>query len=124
MVASAFGRRESLMAHLSLATERPAIVVSPKGNVLPFDARRRSSRIGETSSLRPDAREGIVVRLPLPNRQSRRSEASSFNAKAISSDGDEQRFTAFDYVATAFVILSVFAAPALVWALLRSASFG
>jgi hypothetical protein len=39
-------------------------------------------------------------------------------------DSNEQRFTPFDFVATAFLILSVFAAPALVWTLLRSASLG
>jgi hypothetical protein len=38
--------------------------------------------------------------------------------------GKETRFSSFDFIATALLILSVFAAPALVWSLLRSASFG
>jgi hypothetical protein len=112
------------MAQPSLATERPAIVLSRKDNVLPFDARRLALRVGQNSSPRLDRPEGIVVRLPLANRQSRRGEASLVDAKAAASEGNEDHFTAFDYVATAFVILSVFVAPALMWALLRTASFG
>ncbi len=106
------------MAQLSLATDRPAIVVSRSDNVLPFDGRRRSSRIREASAVRPGEPEGVVVRLPAANRR------RIVEAKVKSSDGTEPRFTAFDYVATAVLILSVFAAPALVWTLLRSASFG
>jgi hypothetical protein len=106
------------MGQLSFATNRPANVVSRRDNVLPFDGQRRSSRIREASAARPGVPEGVVVRLPAANR------ASIVDAKAKSSDGSEQRFTPFDYVATAALILSVFAAPALVWTLLRSASFG
>jgi hypothetical protein len=112
------------MAQLSLATDRWATVVSRSDNVLPFDARRRSSRIREASAARPGVSNGVVVRLPVAIQESRQREASVIDAKANSPDGNEQRFTPFDYVATAFLILSVFAAPALVWAMLRSASFG
>jgi hypothetical protein len=107
------------MGQLSFATNRPANVVSRRDNVLPFDGRRRASRTREASAVRPGVPEGVVVRLPPANR------VSIVDAKARSSDdGSEQRFTAFDYVATAVLILSVFAAPALMWTLLRSASFG
>jgi hypothetical protein len=112
------------MGQLSFATDRPAIVVSRKDNVLPFDGRRRSSRPREASAVRPGVSEGVVVRLPPANRESRRSEEPTVNAKAQSSDSSEPRFTPFDYVATAVLILSVFAAPALMWTLLRSASLG
>jgi hypothetical protein len=108
------------MGQLRFATDRTAIVVSRKDNVLPFDA-RRSSR---ASAVRPGVSEAVVVRLPPASGESRRSEEPTVNAKAKFSDGDEQRFTAFDYVATAVLILSVFAAPALMWTLLRSASLG
>jgi hypothetical protein len=106
------------MGQLSFATDRPAIVVSRKDNLVPFDARRRSSRAREASAVRPGVPEAVVVHLSLANRQ------SAVGAKAQSSGGSEQRFTPFDYVATAALILSVCAAPALVWTLLRSASFG
>ncbi len=112
------------MGQLSFAMKRPAIVVSRGGNVVAFDGRRRPSRARETSAVRSGVPEGVVVRLPLTNRASRRSEEPTVVAKAKSPDGVEQRFTPFDYVATAVLILSVFAAPALVWTLLRSASFG
>jgi hypothetical protein len=39
-------------------------------------------------------------------------------------NNDETRFTAFDFVVTAFLILSVFSGPALVWTLLSAASLG
>src|SRR5271154_3483455 len=44
--------------------------------------------------------------------------------RAESSDNNEPRFTPFEFVATALLILSVFSGPALVWSLLRSASLG
>jgi hypothetical protein len=124
MTVDASGRRESVMAQLSLATDRPVTVVSRRGNVLPFVAQRRSSRIREGSVAQPGVSDAVVVRLPVAMRERRQREASVVNAKANSPDGSEQRFTSFDYVATAVLILSVFAAPALVWAMLRSASFG
>ncbi len=105
------------MGQLSFAPDRPALVVSRSDNVLRFDG-RRSSRTREASAVRQGVPGGVVVRLPQANRQ------GIVDAKAKSLDGGEQRFTPFDYVATAVLILSVFAAPALVWALLRSASFG
>jgi hypothetical protein len=111
------------MGQLSFAMNRPSIVASRGGNVVAFDG-RRPSRAREASAVRPGVPEGVVVRLPLANRASRRSDEPAVDAKAKSPDGVEQRFTPFDYVATAVLILSVFAAPALVWTLLRSASFG
>jgi hypothetical protein len=124
MTAKSFGRWESVMGQLGFATDRPAILVSRSGNVLPFDAQRRSSRPRETSAVRPGVPEGVLVRFPLANGARRRSEEAAVDVNAKSSDGSEQRFTPFDYVATAVLILSVFAAPALVWTLLRTASFG
>jgi hypothetical protein len=112
------------MGQLGFATDRPATNVGRGGNVVPFDGRRRSSRSGESSAARLGVTEGVVVRLPLANRTSRRSEGPTVDAKAKPPDSGEQQFTPFDYVATAVLILSVFAAPALVWTLLRSASFG
>jgi hypothetical protein len=112
------------MGQFSFVTNRPAIVVSRSGNVVAFEGRQRPSRARQSSAVRPGATEGVVVRLPLANRASRRSEDPTVDAKAKSPSGSEQRFTPFDYVATAVLILSVFAAPALVWTLLRSASFG
>jgi hypothetical protein len=106
------------MGQLSFATDRPAIVASRKDNVVPFDGLRRSSRAREALAARPSAPEGVVVYLPAANRQ------SIVNAQAKPSDDSGQRFTPFDYVATVVLILSVFAAPALVWTLLRSTSFG
>jgi hypothetical protein len=114
------------MAQLSFATDKPAIVASRTDNVVPFHAPRRSSRNGLGFVPQPGTSEGVVVRLPLANRESGRvashTEESVSNGPA--SDGQTTRFTSFDFIATAFLILSVFAAPALVWALLRSASFG
>lgn len=109
------------MGQLSFATNR--VVASRGGNVLPFDGQQRSSRARETSAIRSGVPEGVVVRLPLANRTSRRSE-EPVDATSKSSHGSEQRFTTFDYVATAVLILAMFAAPALVWTLLRSASLG
>ena len=106
------------MGQLSFAPDRPALVVSRSGNVLPFDG-RRSSRTREASAVRSGVRGRGRCAFA-----SGKSTASIVDAKAKSLDGGEQRFTPFDYVATAVLILSVFAAPALVWALLRSASFG
>ena len=105
------------MGQLSFAPDRPALVVSRSDNVLPFDG-RRSSRTREASAVRQGVRDAVVVHLPQANRQ------GIVDARARPLAGGEQRFTPFDYVATAVLILSVFAAPALVWALLRSASFG
>jgi hypothetical protein len=37
---------------------------------------------------------------------------------------NEMRFSPFDFVATAILILSLFSAPAVVWTLLKTASLG
>jgi hypothetical protein len=109
---------------LSFATDGPAVVVPWGDNVVPLDLRRRPSRVRPVSTVQPGVPEGVVVRLALAHRNGRPTQESAVTAKAKSLDGNEQGFTPFDYVATAFLILSVFAAPALMWALLRTASFG
>jgi hypothetical protein len=115
------------MGQLSFATQRPAITVSRTGNVVPFHA-SRSSRNGLARATQLGLSEGVVVPLPLASRESRRgasrTEESISDSPAGPSGGKETRFTSFDFIATALLILSVFAAPALVWSLLRSASFG
>jgi hypothetical protein len=113
------------MAQLSFAADKPATVASQRENVVPFDARRRVSRLRGAADAQPRAPGGVVVRLPLPGRQGApRAEESTTKGQAASSSANERRLTTFDFVATAFLILSVFATPALVWTLLRSASFG
>jgi hypothetical protein len=96
------------MGQVSFATDKPAITVSRTDNVVPFHA-SRSSRNGLARATQSGLSDGVVVPLPLASRESRRGET---------------RFTSFDFIATALLILSVFAAPALVWSLLRSASVG
>jgi hypothetical protein len=112
------------MGQLSLATDRRPNVVRRADNVVRFDPRRRTARVHAGAAGRSSLSKKVVVGFPLAHQDSRRIEEAIVQAKAKSSDGNEQRFTAFDYVATAVLILSVFAAPALVWTLLRSASFG
>jgi hypothetical protein len=116
------------MGQLNFATDNSAIVVSRTDNVVPFHARPRSSRDRFALAARPGTSAGVVVRLPLANRESGRgvfhTEQSIGNKLAGTSGTEETRFTSLDFIATALLILSVFAAPALVWSILRSASFG
>jgi hypothetical protein len=116
------------MAQLSFAAHKPAIVPSQRENVVPFDARRRTSRARGAADALPRPSDGVVVRLPLATEGSRQSapptEESATKERPAFSGANERKLTTFDFVATAFLILSVFAAPALVWTLLRSASFG
>jgi hypothetical protein len=116
------------VAQLSFAADKPAIVTSQREIVVPFDARRRAPRVRGATDAEPRSSEGVVVRLPLANRESRqtapRAEETTTKQRPAHSNSNERRLTTFDFVATAFLILSVFAAPALVWTLLRSASFG
>jgi hypothetical protein len=112
------------MTQLEFATDNPA--ASHGQTVVPFDWRRRRAAYLSAAVGRSSLSEGVVVRLALANRETRwrGSHAGGSITRAKSLDGNEQRFTPFDFVATAFLILSVFAAPALVWTLLRSASLG
>jgi hypothetical protein len=115
------------MGQVSFATDKPAITVSRTDNVVRFHA-SRSSRNGLARVTQSGLSEGVVVPLPLASRQSRRgasrTEESISGSPAEPSGGKETRFTSFDFIATALLILSVFAAPALVWSLLRSVSVG
>jgi hypothetical protein len=115
------------MGQLSFATETPGITVSRTDNVLPFHA-SRSSRNGLARVTQSGLSGGVVVSLPLASRESRRgasrTEVSIGDSPTEPLGGKETRFTSFDFIATALLILSVFAAPALIWSLLRSASFG
>jgi hypothetical protein len=113
------------MRQLSFAADKPAAVSSYGENVVPFDMRQRTSRVRLSSADRPRLPEGAVVRFPLANGESRQKgpRAEQSTGQVDASRTNEPRFTTFDFVATAFLILSVFAGPALVWSLLRSASF-
>jgi hypothetical protein len=115
------------MGQLSFAIDKPAITANRTDNVVPFHA-SRSSRSGLARATQSSLSEGVVVPLPLASGESRRgasrTEESISGSPAEPSSGKETRFTSFDFIATALLILSVFAAPALVWSLLRSASVG
>jgi hypothetical protein len=114
------------MGQLRFAANQPAILANQRGNVVPFDARRRASHVRGGTDAQPRSSEGVVVRLPLVNEGTQkepRAEKSLVTARSGPA-GNETGFTTLDFVATAFLILSVFTAPALVWTLLRSASFG
>jgi hypothetical protein len=116
------------MGQLWFAANEPAITASARENVVPFDARRRVSRIQGIADAQPRLPEGVVVRFPLANegssRGAPRAEESITKRPPKSSGSSGARFTTLDFVATAFLILSVFTAPALVWTMLRSASLG
>jgi len=112
------------MAQLSFAMDKPAIAARQRQNVVPFDLRRRASR-RRADVAQPVLSERVVLRLPLSNAGNRQSVSRTIaDGRAEPSGSNELRFTSFDFVATAFLILSVFTAPALVWTLLRSASLG
>jgi hypothetical protein len=115
------------MGQLKFAANQPEIAANRAEIVVRFDARRRASHVRSDADAKPRSSEGVVVRLPLANRGTRqkapRTDESIAKGRPESA-GHETGFTTIDFVATAFLILSVFAAPALVWTLLRSASFG
>jgi hypothetical protein len=124
------------MGQLRITADEPAIVASPReigvrGNVVPFATRRRASPARSGSAARQPS-DGVVVRLALAKSSGRgswpRTEVNIAETRSKtqseSSRSTEQRFTPFDMVATAFLVLSVLAVPALVWTLLRSATFG
>jgi hypothetical protein len=111
----------------NFATKQPAIAANRTENVVLFDARRRASHVRSDTDVQLRSSGGVVVRLRLANEGTRqkapRTDESTAKGRPDSA-GNETGFTTIDFVATAFLILSVFAAPALVWTLLRSASFG
>jgi hypothetical protein len=116
------------MGKLSFAMDKPTALASHGQNVVLFDPKRRASRARAASTDQPHLSEGVVVYWPLANGESRhktpRAEASISKKQAGSSNTSEPRLTTFDWVATTFLILSVFSGPALVWTILRSASLG
>jgi hypothetical protein len=114
------------MGQLSFAVDEPASAAGRVANVVPFKTRRRASSLLRDSAAQQDLSEGIVVRFLRADGEGaapRRVESIT-KRQADSSGTGEQHFTPFDFVATAFLILSVFAAPALVWTMLRSVSLG
>jgi hypothetical protein len=115
------------MGQLKFPANQPAIVAKQTDNVVRLDARRRASFVRRAGDVQPRSSEGVVVRLPLASEATRQEAARTDESTAKGrpeSAGNETGFTTIDFVPTAFLILSVFAAPALVWTVLRSASFG
>jgi hypothetical protein len=115
------------MGQLKFAANQPAIAANRTENVVRFDARRRASHVRSDTDVQPRSSGGVVVRLPLANEETRQKAPRTDESTAKGRPefaGNETGFTTIDFVATAFLILSVFAAPALMWTLLRSASFG
>ena len=108
------------MGQLSFAVVKPAVAGSYGQNVVPFNTGLRPARIRLSPAAQQRLSEGVVVRLP----KAPRAEGTTSKRRAESSDNNEPRFTPFEFVATAILILSVFSAPALVWSLLRSVSLG
>jgi hypothetical protein len=108
------------MGQLSFAVGKPAAAVSYGQNVVPFNTGRRRSPVRLYPTAQTRLSEVVVVRLP----KAPRTDETISKGRAKSSDSDEMRLTSFDFVAVAFLILSVFTGPALVWSLLRAASLG
>jgi hypothetical protein len=107
------------MGKLSFAVDEP-VAVSYRQNVLPFDAARHRAGVRLSRAARPRPSEGVVVRLP----KAPCTDETISKSRAKPPPNGETRFTVLDFVATAFLILSVFSAPALVWSLVRTASLG
>jgi hypothetical protein len=116
------------MGQLKFAANQPAIAANRTENVVLFDARRRASHVRSDTDVQPPSSGGVVVRLPLANREIRQkapcTDENIATGRAQPSSTNDTALTTIDFIATAFLILSVFAAPALVWTLLRTASFG
>jgi hypothetical protein len=121
------GRREDDMGQISFAVDKPALAGSQGKNILPFNARRRVPHVRLSPAIQPRSSEGVVVRLPLGAWESRQR-ARGMEKGVTKNRGDlsnnEMRFSPFDFVATAILILSLFSAPAVVWTLLKTASLG
>ena len=115
------------MGQFSFAVHNAAIGASQGENVLRFHARRRGSRVRLSPTARPRLSDAVVVRFPLPTVESRQRVprvGDGITTRPADSNNDETRFTPLDFVVTAFLILSVFSAPALAWTLLSAASLG
>ena len=115
------------MAQIRYAVHNASIVASQGENVLPFHARRRGSRVRLSPATRPRLSDGVVVRFPVVtvvSRQRAPRVEDGITTSPADSNHDETRFTPLDFVVTAFLILSVFSAPALAWTLLSAASLG
>ena len=115
------------MGQFSLAVHNAAIGASQGENVLLFHARRRGSRVRLSPATRPRLSDAVVVRFPLAtvvSRQRAPRVEDGITTRPADSNNDETRFTPLDFVVTAFLILSVFSAPALAWTLLSAASLG
>jgi hypothetical protein len=115
------------MGQVSFAVDKPAIAASQGGIILPFNARRRVL-LGLSSATQPRLSEGLVVRFPLATVKGRqkapRMEEGITKRRPDPSNSNETQFTPLDFVVTAFLILSAFAGPALVWTLASAASLG
>jgi hypothetical protein len=120
MLRDASGQQESVMGQLSFAVGKPAVAVGYRQNVVPFNTGRHRARVRLYPAAQPRLLEVVVVRLP----KAPRTDETISKRRAESSDSDEMRLTSFDFVAVAFLIVSVFSGPALVWSLLRAASLG
>jgi hypothetical protein len=105
------------MGQVSFAVGKPEVAMSYRQNVVPFNTGRHR-RVYPVAQRRLS--EVVVVRLT----KAPRADETISKRRAKSSDSDEVRFTSFDLVALAFLILAVFSGPAVVWSLLRAASLG
>jgi hypothetical protein len=108
------------MGMLSFAADEPAVARSYGQNVLPFNTARHRSRVRLSHAGERRVPEGVVIRLP----KAPRADLALDKRRAEPADSGEMRFTVLDFVATALLILSVFSGPALLWSLVRAASFG
>src|SRR5271170_2170959 len=105
------------MGQPSFTVDKPAVAVrSYRQNVIPFNTAWDGARVRLSPPGQPRLSEGMVVRLP----KAFRAHETTSKRRGESSDSGEMRFTTLDYVATALLILSVFAGPALVWSLVRA----
>jgi hypothetical protein len=113
------------MGQISFAVDNAAIPASRDENILPFNAQRRVSHVRLSPATRPRLSE--VVRFPLATAASRQRAprvGEGVTERQKDSNNNETRFTPLDFVVTAFLILSAFSGPALVWTLLSAPSLG
>jgi hypothetical protein len=109
------------MGQFSLTVDQPAAAArSYRQNVIPFNTARYGARVRFSPATQPRLSEGVVVRFP----KAPRAHETTSKRRGESSDSGETPLTTLDYVATAFLIVSVFTAPALVWSLVRTVSLG
>jgi hypothetical protein len=122
---SVVGQMSFAVHNAAMAANQNAVIAARQGeNILPFNARRRVSYVRLAPATRPRLSEGVVVvRFPLATAESRQRAPrveEGVSKRPADSNNDETRVTPLDFVVTAFLILSVFAAPALAWTLLAS----